>query len=158
MSMQKKMRKELVKIRKTKAEIMSEKVEMRQRGESCDSKISWNATSGCDECERNETSNDKNRERQKIVNEREVERRVNEMREVITRRRQRCNEIKFKGGVNKNKDKGVTRLFSVNCDGFGPESSDNIDQVIKESEDRDIYGIMISSSDTRYGTLIPKSC
>ena len=31
------------------------------------------------------------------------------------------------------KDQSATRFFSVNCNGFGPRSSDKIDQIIRES-------------------------
>ena len=61
------------------------------------------------------------------MNEQGVERRENELRKTRTRRRQRCSETKVEGGVNKNKcknmcvdkEKGVTRLFLVNYNGFG---------------------------------------
>ena len=66
------------------------------------------------------------------MNEVEVKRRVNEVREVRTRRRQKWSETKDKKGISKNKDKCRTRFFSVSCDDLGPGSNDKIDQVIKE--------------------------
>ena len=47
------------------------------------------------------------------------------------------------------KDKFMTRLFSVNCNWFGPGSNDEIDQVVRESKSRNVYGIMVISSDAR---------
>ena len=47
----------------------------------------------------------------------------------------------------------MTRLFPVNCNGFGPRSNDKIDQIIQDSRDRNIDVVLIGSSDTRWGTL-----
>ena len=129
---------------------------MRQIHETCDSTIIWNVINRCDECERNESSNNENRKSQEIVNGVEVERRRNKMREVRTRRRKRCSEIKVKRGV-KNENKGATRLFSLHCNSFGPGSNDKIDQVIKESKGRDIDGIMINSLDAIWETVNKKN-
>ena len=60
----------------------------------------------------------------------------------------------MKGGVNKNKDEGETRLISVNYDSFGPTSNYKIDQVIKEIDNRSFDEIMISSLSSRWGTVI----
>ena len=62
-------------------------------------------------------------------------------------------EKKVKVGVTKMKDKGTTGLFSVYCNGFGPGSSEKIDQVIKEIKRRHVDETMISSSDTRWRTV-----
>ena len=71
------------------------------------------------------------------------------MSEVRISRMQRFGAIMVKGGVTKIKDKGMTRLFSENCNGFGPGSNDKIDQVIRESKSRSVDSIMISLSGTR---------
>ena len=87
------------------------------------------------------------------MNKGEVKRRVNEPREVRTKRRQRFNETKIKGRVNKNKSKSVTKFFSLNWNVFGPRSKNKKYQVIKESKRREIDGIMISLSNARWGNV-----
>ena len=37
-----------------------------------------------------------------------------------------------KEGVNTNKDEGITRLFSVNCNGLGSGSKDEKFQLLRE--------------------------
>ena len=55
----------------------------------------------------------------------------------------------MKESTNKTKNKGLTRLFSANSNGFGPGSKDKIDQLVRESKGRDVDEVIISSSDTR---------
>ena len=55
---------------------------------------------------------------------------------IRVRNRRRCYEIKVKGLVQKKKDQSMTRLFWVNCNGFGPRSNDKIDQTMRESRRR----------------------
>ena len=47
----------------------------------------------------------------------------------------------------------MTRLFSVNFNGFGPGSKNKMDQLIRENKRRDDNGVIISSSDTRWDTV-----
>ena len=153
MNVQKKMQKEQGKIRKRRVGMMSNKRETRQRCNSCDISMMWNLENRCEEHVTRDSSENMNAENVEITNDTNVEieeSRVSERRSV---RRQRCSEIKIRGGVMKMKDKGIMRLFSVNSNGFGPGSSDEIDQIIRESEGRHIDGIMISSSDTGRGTV-----
>ena len=132
---------------------MSNEREIRQKCDMCDRIMMWNVVNRCEECRIRESSDDVNEENEEIGNEVNIVRRENRSVEVRSRRRQRCGEIKVKGGVTEIKNKGITRLFSVNCNGFGPGSNDKIDQVIRESKRRNIDGAMISSSDTRWGTV-----
>ena len=150
MNMQKKMQKESVKIRQRRVEIMSNEREIRQKCDICDRIIMWNVVNRCEECRIRESSDDVNEENEEIGNIVNIVRRENRSVEVRSRRRQRCGEIKVEGGVTEIKNKGITRLFSVNCNGFGPGSTDKIDQVIRESKSRNVDGAMISSSDTRW--------
>ena len=93
MSTQKKMQKELVKIRKVKEEIMSKEREVRHRCEACNMIIIWDLRNRCDEYERSKRSNNVSRVNQEIMNEGKVERKENEARDVRTRIRQRCGDI-----------------------------------------------------------------
>ena len=56
MGMQKKMHKELEKINKRRAEIMSDERETRERCDTCDRIIMWNAENRCEECRIREIS------------------------------------------------------------------------------------------------------
>ena len=66
--------------------------------------------------------------------------------------RERCAETQHGGFIDDNKRAGVTRLFAVNCNGFGPESYDKLDQTQRSGENHKLDGILISSSDTRWCT------
>ena len=72
------------------------------------------------------------------------------MRQNNCGRRRRVDVTKVKGKIEEVKDEGVVRLFSVNCNGLGPQSSGKIEQIKKESKMRKIDGVMISSSDVRW--------
>ena len=62
---------------------------MRQRCEVCNREIICNETNKCYECTIRTSGKNENRGNQYIVNAREVERRKNEAREAITRRRKK---------------------------------------------------------------------
>ena len=51
--------------------------------------------------------------------------------------------------IEDEKEVGVVRLFSRNCNGFGPYSESKIDQIKEMNTVRNIDGLMISSSDVR---------
>ena len=97
----------------------------------CDRTTMLSEENRCGECAIREIRNNEDRVNQGRFNEEEVERREHRVNEESDRRRQRCVKIKVKGGNNKNKAKEITRLFSLNCNGFDPESNDKIDKVIK---------------------------
>ena len=143
------MQKELEKIRKRRAEIISNERETRQKCDVCDRIAMWNAGNRCEECRRRESSDDGNEEYVEIANDINVSIEENRVNEVRCSRRQRCGEIKVEDIVTKIKDKVMTRLFSVNHNGFGPGFNEKIDQVIIEIKSKNIEGIMISSSNTR---------
>ena len=65
MNIQKKIQKELVKIRKRRVEIMNDEIEIRQRCYMCDVIIMWNVVIKCEECRIIESSYNENEE---IVN------------------------------------------------------------------------------------------
>ena len=48
--------------------------------------------------------------------------------------RQRCSELKIKVSANEIKEKGVTRLCSVNYNRFGPGSEGKTDQLVREGK------------------------
>ena len=132
---------------------MSNEREMCQRCNEFNRSMMWNLENRCEEYRARDSSENMDAEHVEITNNVNIEieeSRVSERRSV---KRQRCGEIKVKGGVVKVKDKGTMRLFSVDCNGFGPGSSDKIDQIIRESKRRHVDGIMISLSDTRWGTV-----
>ena len=118
--------------------------EIMQSCEMCNRRIMLSPLNRCSECvsvEQSSNENDINVARRNVN--------VNESNnvEVVSRvrNRRRCDEIKVKGLVQKKKDQSVTRLFSVNCNGFGPRSNDKIDQIIRESRKRIIDGVLIRS-------------
>ena len=123
--------------------------EMPQKCDACNRTMTWNLGNTCKECRRRKISENIKVENIEIMNNVNVEIEESRVRERRSVRKQRRGEIKVKGGVTAMKDKGITRLFSVNWNGFGPESYDKINQLIRESERRNVDGIMISSSDTR---------
>ena len=144
-----KIQKEYEKIRKRSVGTMINEREMRQKRSRCNRNMIWNLGSRCEVFRTREISKNVNEENVEITNNVNVEIeeiRVSEGRSI---RIERAREIKMKGGVTKTKDEGMTRLFSVNCNVFGSGSSDKIDQVIRESESKNVDGIMISSSHTR---------
>ena len=62
----------------------------------------------------------------------------------------RCGDIKIRGGVPEEKEKGLTRLFSANCNGLGPDSADKIRTLGRKSKELGIDGALISSVDTHW--------
>ena len=82
---------------------------MRKR--SCQRTIIWNEINRYGECATIENNNDKNGCNQERANKEEAEEIENEVRTVKNSRRQTCIEIKVIGGANKNKYKGIKRLF-----------------------------------------------
>ena len=111
----------------------------------------WNSLNVCEECavENRSSVNEQSAD----VNQEEItcnEKRNNNEKKNNSGRRCRVDAIKFKGKIDEVKDEGVVRLFSVNCNGLGPQSSCKLEQIKKESNVRKIDGVMISSSDARW--------
>ena len=118
-------------MRKRRVGAINNEREIRQKCDTRDRSMVWNLRNRCEECRTRESSENKNEENAEITNHVNVEieeSRVSEERNV---RRQKCGEVEVKGGVTKMKDKEITRLFSVNCNVFGPGSNDKIVQVIR---------------------------
>ena len=57
--------------------------------------------------------------------------------------------MRFRGSVVVNKRNSITRLFTINCNGFRPGPTDKIQQLIRDNKDKEINSILISSADTR---------
>ena len=66
------------------------------------------------------------------------------------RNRSKFDRKKVKGKVEEDKEDGVVRLFSVNCNGLRPRAASKIDQTMDSSERRKTDGLMTSSSDIRW--------
>ena len=66
------------------------------------------------------------------------------------RKKKKVTVIKVKGKVEDEKEIGAIRLFSVNCNGFGPCSQSKISQTKEISTGRNTNGLTISSSDVRW--------
>ena len=66
-----------------------------------------------------------------------------------TRIRKRVEKINGKGKLDDVNEEVVVRLFSVNCNGFGPHSEGKIEKLKLMSKIRKIDGLMIRSSDVR---------
>ena len=131
---------------------MPEGIEIIQSYEMCNRRITWTAINRCSECvsvEQSSNENDNNATR------RNVDANESNNVEVVSsvRNRKISDEIKVKGLVQKKKEQNVTRLFSVNCNGFGTRSNDKIDQIIRESREINIDRVLISWSDTKWGTV-----
>ena len=90
---------------------MSNERETRQKCDVCDRIAMWNAGNRCEECRRRESSDDGNEEYVEIANDINVSIEENRVNEVRCSRRQRCGEIKVKGGVTTIKDKGIEIIF-----------------------------------------------
>ena len=71
----------------------------------------------------------------------------NKVTKMNARIRKKVDKIKVKGKVDDVKEELVVRLFSTNCNSFGPHSEGKIEQLKVMSKIRKIDGLMIYSSD-----------
>ena len=125
--------------------------ELRLKCKVCNECAMWNANKACDECEKDNSS-------EMVTNSNNEEQEGNESCEGKSenatnheeRNRNKVGRIKVKGQVDEDKEDGVVRLFSANCNGLGPHAVSKIDQIMESSERRKIDGLMISSSDVRW--------
>ena len=74
-----------------------------------------------------------------------------------SRRRMLAGNIKIRGGIEAQKKEGITRLFAVNCNGFGPDSQDKIRGLSLATTEKELDGVLISSADTRWNSY-SKTC
>ena len=68
--------------------------------------------------------------------------------------KKKVDKTKVKGKVEDEKEEGVVRLFSANCNAFGPCSESKINQTKEMSKLRNVDGLMISSSDVHWNDRI----
>ena len=116
---------------------MSKCRELRQRCNECQKIIMWNSLNVCEEC--NKVNRCSVNAQSVDVNQEEIacnERRNTNVRQNNCGRRRRVDVMKVKGKIEEVKDEGVVRLFSVNCNGLGPQSSCKLEQIKKESKMR----------------------
>ena len=113
-----------------------------------------NMHDSCDNINNNNDSNDQSMNEENS-NEEEIAVNNNNNDEEISRIRRSSNGIKCIGIVSGLKDEGVVIIFCVNFNGFGPKSEIKIDQLVKESVNRNMHGAIISLSDVRW-TMINK--
>ena len=92
---------------------MCDERETRQRCDTCDRIIIWNAVIRCEKLRIKEISNNENEENEEIVNVTEGTSGENRASEGRISERQRFGEIKVKGKIKK-QNKGIARVFLVN--------------------------------------------
>jgi len=64
--------------------------------------------------------------------------------------------IQNSGRVDSIKQSEVMRLFYINPRGFGPEKCEKIEMLKKKIDERNIEGILFSSPDRRWNSLVTR--
>ena len=111
----------------------------------------WSVTNACKECDKviacdlgviNNNTEQEAKDRCNVKCDKVIK--INE------RIKKKLDTIKVKGKEADDKEEGVVRLFSPNCNGFGPHSEGKIEKTKEMSKLRNINGLKISSSDARW--------
>ena len=122
--------------------------ELRLKCEECNECMAWNANKVCDECEKeNRSEMETNSDDEEQEGNETCEGERDEVTKKKERNRNKVSRTKVKGKVEEDKEDGVVRLFSANCNGLGPHAVSKIDQTMNSSELRKTDGLTISSSD-----------